>query len=59
MRNPKDILVTTTEKIDGIEIIQYIKPISAHVVTGTGFLVTLQLLLVMYSVVVLNLIKNS
>jgi uncharacterized protein YbjQ (UPF0145 family) len=37
MRNPKDILVTTTEKIDGIEIIQYIKPISAHVVTGTGF----------------------
>lgn len=37
MRNPKDILVTTTEKIDGIEIIQYIKPISAHIVTGTGF----------------------
>jgi len=37
MRNPKDILVTTTEKIDGIEIIQYIKPISAHVVAGTGF----------------------
>lgn len=37
MKNPKDILVTTTEKIDGVQIIQYLKPISAHVVTGTGF----------------------
>ena len=37
MRNPKNILVTTTEKIDGIVIIQYLKPISAHIVTGTGF----------------------
>ena len=37
MRHPKDVLVTTTEKIDGLEIHQYLKPISAHIVTGTGF----------------------
>lgn len=37
MINPKEILVTTTPSIDGLNIIQYIKPISAHVVAGTGF----------------------
>ena len=37
MKNPKDVLVTTTASIDGLNIKQYIKPISAHVVAGTGF----------------------
>lgn len=36
MRNPKDILVTTTSTIDGVAIKTYIKPISAHVVAGTN-----------------------
>ncbi len=37
MRNPKEILVTTTSNIEGLSIKQYIKPISAHVVAGTNF----------------------
>lgn len=37
MRNPKEILVTTTSSIEGLNIKQYIKPISAHVVAGTNF----------------------
>lgn len=37
MKNPKDVLVTTTASIDGVSVKQYIKPISAHVVAGTGF----------------------
>jgi len=37
MKNPKDVLVTTTTSIDGLNVKQYIKPISAHVVAGTGF----------------------
>lgn len=36
MINPKDILVTTTSTVEGLEIKQYIKPISAHIVTGTN-----------------------
>lgn len=37
MKNPKDVLVTTTASIDGLNIKQYIRPISAHIVAGTGF----------------------
>lgn len=37
MRNPKEILVTTTSSVEGLSIKQYIKPISAHVVAGTNF----------------------
>jgi len=37
MRNPSEILVTTTSSIEGVSIKQYIKPISAHVVAGTNF----------------------
>jgi uncharacterized protein YbjQ (UPF0145 family) len=37
MRNTKDILVSTTSSIDGINVVEYIKPISAHVVAGTDF----------------------
>lgn len=36
MRNPKEILVTTTSSIEGLSIKQYIKPLSAHVVAGTN-----------------------
>lgn len=37
MKNPKDLLVTTTSGIEGVTIKQYLRPISAHIVTGTGF----------------------
>lgn len=37
MRNTKDLLVTTTSSIEGIKVIEYLKPISAHVVAGTDF----------------------
>jgi uncharacterized protein YbjQ (UPF0145 family) len=37
MRKFNDILVTTTSTIEGKNIKQYIKPISAHVVAGTNF----------------------
>ncbi len=37
MQSLKNILVTTTENIEGLEILQYVKPISAHIVAGTGF----------------------
>lgn len=37
MKNPKDVIVTTTASIDGLNVKQYIKPISAHIVAGTGF----------------------
>jgi uncharacterized protein YbjQ (UPF0145 family) len=37
MINLNDILVTTTPSIDGMNVKQYIKPISAHVVAGTNF----------------------
>ncbi|MEI8202892.1 MAG: YbjQ family protein [Bacteroidota bacterium] len=37
MTNLKDILVTTTPNIEGVNIKRYIKPISAHVVAGTNF----------------------
>lgn len=37
MRKTKDILVTTTPSIEGINIVEYLKPISAHVVAGTDF----------------------
>ncbi len=36
MINPKDILVTTTSNVDGLEVKQYLKPISAHIVAGTN-----------------------
>ena len=36
MINPKDILVTTTSTVDGIQVKQYLKPISAHIVAGTN-----------------------
>lgn len=36
MINPKGILVTTTSSVDGLEIKQYLKPISAHIVAGTN-----------------------
>lgn len=34
--NPKDILVTTTSFIEGLQVKQYLKPISAHIVAGTN-----------------------
>lgn len=36
MKNPKDILVTTTSSVDGSAVKTYIKPISAHIVAGTN-----------------------
>ena len=36
MRNSKEILVTTTSTLEGYEVIEYIKPITAHVVAGTN-----------------------
>jgi uncharacterized protein YbjQ (UPF0145 family) len=36
MKNLKNVLVTTTSSIDGVTINQYIKPIAAHIVAGTG-----------------------
>ena len=36
MPAPKDILVVTTSSLDGIKIKKYIKPVSAHIVTGTN-----------------------
>lgn len=36
MINPKDILVTTTSSVAGLEVKQYLKPISAHIVAGTN-----------------------
>lgn len=36
MINPKDILVTTTSSVDGLQVKQYLKPISAHIVAGTN-----------------------
>lgn len=37
MKQPKDILVTTTSTLQEISILKYIKPVSAHLVAGTGF----------------------
>jgi len=34
---PKDILVTTTPLIQNLKIKQYLKPVSAQIVTGAGF----------------------
>lgn len=36
MIHPKDILVTTTSAVDGLEVKQYLRPISAHIVAGTN-----------------------
>lgn len=36
MAHPKDILVTTTSSIEGLKIIKYLKPVSAHIVAGTN-----------------------
>lgn len=36
MTNFKEILVTTTSTIEGIEIKKYLKPVSAHIVAGTN-----------------------
>ena len=38
MHSPKDILVTTTSTLQNLEIKQYLKPISAQIVAGAGFL---------------------
>lgn len=37
MQKEKHILVSTTSSLTGIEIKQYLKPVSAHVVAGTDF----------------------
>ena len=36
MIKPKDILVTTASSIEGLQVKQYLKPISAHIVAGTN-----------------------
>ncbi|MDB5199091.1 MAG: hypothetical protein JWO92_1054 [Chitinophagaceae bacterium] len=36
MITPKSILVTTTSSIEDIKVKQYIKPVTAHIVAGTG-----------------------
>ncbi|HSC54123.1 MAG TPA: YbjQ family protein [Phnomibacter sp.] len=36
MNNPKSILVTTTNSVEGLTVKQYLKPISAHIVAGTN-----------------------
>ena len=36
MINPKNILVTTTSSLGSLEVKQYLKPISAHIVAGTN-----------------------
>lgn len=36
MINPKNVLVTTTSSIDGLQVKQYLKPVTAHIVAGTG-----------------------
>ena len=36
MASPKDVLVVTTPSIDGAKIKKYLKPVSAHIVTGTN-----------------------
>ena len=36
MIKPKDILVTTTSSIESLQVKQYLKPISAHIVAGTN-----------------------
>jgi uncharacterized protein YbjQ (UPF0145 family) len=37
MNKLKNILVTTTNNLEGLKIKQYMKPLSAHVVAGTNF----------------------
>jgi len=37
MISTKEILVTTTSSVEGINVKQYLKPVSAHVVEGTNF----------------------
>jgi len=37
MKQPKDVLVTTTSTLSNINIVKYLKPVSAHLVAGTGF----------------------
>ena len=36
MASPKDVLVVTTPSIEGAKIKKYLKPVSAHIVTGTN-----------------------
>ena len=36
MANPKDVLVITTSSAEGLNIQQYLKPVSAHIVAGTN-----------------------
>lgn len=36
MKNRKEVLVTTTSSLDGVKIKKYLKPVSAHLVAGTG-----------------------
>lgn len=37
MINPKKILITTTSSVEPLKIMEYLKPISAHIVAGTNF----------------------
>jgi len=37
MNKMNNILVTTTNNLEGLKIKQYLKPLSAHVVAGTNF----------------------
>ena len=36
MKNKKEVLVTTTSSLDGVKIKKFLKPVSAHLVAGTG-----------------------
>jgi uncharacterized protein YbjQ (UPF0145 family) len=36
MLKSKDILVVTTSTLEGVKVLKYLKPISAHVVGGTN-----------------------
>lgn len=38
MFNPKNILVTTTSTVEGIQVKQYLKPVTAHIVAGAGMM---------------------
>lgn len=37
MPKPKDVLVVTTNNVDGTKVISYIQTVSAHIVAGTNF----------------------
>ena len=37
MKSTREILVTTTSSVDGVNVMEYLKPLSAHIVAGTDF----------------------